>query len=230
MIAIECPECATRMRAPEGSGGKKVKCTRCGHRFSIPVQELTDDDFEPLSTSLDAARPPELPAKPSWYYANNGERRGPVSNTEVAELVRTGLIKRETSVWTEGMADWQPAGQSKLKSLFQTTPDQPPPLVGENVQNGIVWTLALVPLLDVLTLGALPWWVFFLINTVLCVLDEWRLKKAGHTRPMLLWVILVPVYLFVRASKARQRPDYAYVWILCFVISLLVTLPIFPVH
>jgi hypothetical protein len=34
-------------------------------------------------------------------------------------------------------------------------------------------------------------------------------------------VFLVPVYLFVRASRTKQRPDYVYVWILCFVGSIL---------
>jgi len=43
-------------------------------------------------------------------------------------------------------------------------------------------------------------------------------RQAGH--PLFR---LVPVYLFVRASKTKQRPDCFYVWILCFVLSILMT-------
>jgi hypothetical protein len=64
--------------------------------------------------------------------------------------------------------------------------------------------------------------VFFALNTVICLVDDRRLKRAGHTAPFVGWAFPVPVYLFIRASRTKQRPDYAYVWILCFVGSILV--------
>lgn len=41
-----------------------------------------------------------------WYYAINGQRLGPVSQTEFEQLVSSGQIKGETLVWRQGMANW----------------------------------------------------------------------------------------------------------------------------
>jgi uncharacterized RDD family membrane protein YckC len=43
-----------------------------------------------------------------WYYSENGEQRGPVTDVDLAALVQTGKIDSETLVWREGQADWQP--------------------------------------------------------------------------------------------------------------------------
>ena len=41
-----------------------------------------------------------------WYYANNNENLGPVSEEEMQELIQSGVIQPNTLVWTEGMKDW----------------------------------------------------------------------------------------------------------------------------
>jgi uncharacterized RDD family membrane protein YckC len=43
-----------------------------------------------------------------WFYAQDGRQLGPVSETDFAELSRTGVISADTLVWHAGMADWQP--------------------------------------------------------------------------------------------------------------------------
>lgn len=43
-----------------------------------------------------------------WFYALNGERLGPVTDSQLDELVRSGSINTATLVWREGMANWQP--------------------------------------------------------------------------------------------------------------------------
>src|SRR5436190_8609444 len=45
-----------------------------------------------------------------WYYAEAGQRMGPVSNEQFDELLRTGKVAPNTLVWKEGMAQWQPYG------------------------------------------------------------------------------------------------------------------------
>ncbi|MFT3868554.1 MAG: RDD family protein [Nibricoccus sp.] len=42
-----------------------------------------------------------------WYYANNNQRLGPVSDSEFARLAREKIIREETLVWKHGMADWK---------------------------------------------------------------------------------------------------------------------------
>jgi len=44
----------------------------------------------------------------NWYYAINGENRGPVGDDEFQRLVQQGVITGETLVWREGMANWAP--------------------------------------------------------------------------------------------------------------------------
>lgn len=46
-----------------------------------------------------------------WHYAEGGQQRGPVDETEFQNLVRSGKIGPETLVWREGMSNWQPYAQ-----------------------------------------------------------------------------------------------------------------------
>ena len=41
-----------------------------------------------------------------WYYAINGQRVGPVSESNFAQLVANGVITEDTLVWRKGMAQW----------------------------------------------------------------------------------------------------------------------------
>ncbi len=46
-----------------------------------------------------------------WYYSNNGQQAGPVSQEQLAELFRSGTVKSTDLVWNEGMPGWEPIGQ-----------------------------------------------------------------------------------------------------------------------
>jgi len=54
----------------------------------------------------------------TWYYHSGGQQLGPVSDAELTNLLQSGRINRNTPVWREGMADWQP--------LSAARPDAPP--------------------------------------------------------------------------------------------------------
>lgn len=43
-----------------------------------------------------------------WYYAEDGQQRGPVAEAELQELHRSGKINGDSLVWREGQAKWQP--------------------------------------------------------------------------------------------------------------------------
>jgi len=43
-----------------------------------------------------------------WFYANNGQQAGPVSEANLDELARSGVIAPSTLVWRQGMASWLP--------------------------------------------------------------------------------------------------------------------------
>ncbi|MFH1033665.1 MAG: GYF domain-containing protein [Pseudomonadota bacterium] len=57
-----------------------------------------------------------------WYYVVNGAQTGPAGAHEMAALIQAGKISRDTLVWKEGMAEWQPAGQTELAELFAQAP------------------------------------------------------------------------------------------------------------
>ena len=44
-----------------------------------------------------------------WYYAQSGQQRGPVELAELQGLLASGQLAAQDLVWTEGMAQWQPA-------------------------------------------------------------------------------------------------------------------------
>ncbi len=46
-----------------------------------------------------------------WYYVADGQRVGPVSETQLAELAGTGAILFDTLVWREGLDTWRPYGE-----------------------------------------------------------------------------------------------------------------------
>lgn len=68
------------------------------------------------------------PIHPMWYYSVNDTQHGPADANAVAQLVANGTITAQTLVWTEGMGNWQQAGQSALSAYFTGTTGATPSL------------------------------------------------------------------------------------------------------
>ena len=49
----------------------------------------------------------------NWYYVENGQQKGPVTQDQMDELARQGTIKADSLVWTDGMANWLPYSQAR---------------------------------------------------------------------------------------------------------------------
>lgn len=45
-----------------------------------------------------------------WFYVNNGQQIGPVSDAELHRLAQSGTITSDTPVWRLGLAKWLPYG------------------------------------------------------------------------------------------------------------------------
>jgi hypothetical protein len=171
--------------------------------------------------------PPPLPINTQlWYYSEDGKRVGPVNDEGIRRLVDADVINQNSLMWCEGMTTWSPASQTDIRTLFGK---KPPPLPGESVDNRIVWILAFAPIfIEILSNLILSfdyhgpiWLIGYSINSVLCYNDAEKLKNAGHnTKGLTTWVIFVPVYLFLRASRLKQSVAYAVVWLVTFFVSL----------
>lgn len=183
-----------------------------------------------------------------WHYEINGSRLGPVSENQLVELFKHEKIDQSTSIWRKGLDNWVELNKSELAKIIPS--HIPPPLMGTKVSNTFVWILAFAPIVGVFIQAIIAgfilesqgvsstnllwnnlvsvevgklWWITVSLNILLCVLDERKLKSAGHNTNKFsgFWLILVPVYLFKRASHINQTPTYAWIWIVTFVISLL---------
>ncbi len=181
----------------------------------------------------------EVVMENKWFYEDKGQRKGPVSEDELIKLIKSSIISHGSSVWKEGFPDWLKVENTDLRIYLDNS--SPPPLSGEHINNTIIWLLAFAPLigyfLEWIVAGAVHgnnqfaaqvamanskyWFVTLALNIGLSVLDEKKLKKAGHnTDKFKGWVWLVPVYLFQRAKATKQNLAYFIVWIVCFVLVL----------
>lgn len=65
----------------------------------------------------------------SVYVAVNGQQYGPFNRAMCKQMVQTGQLTPQSTVWMNGLATWMPAGQTEaLKSLF--APQMPPTVPG----------------------------------------------------------------------------------------------------
>ncbi len=79
-----------------------------------------------------------------WYYAINGKRIGPVSDTNFAQLVANGAISDDTLVWHKGMAEWAPwesvAAQTSLPPAERIETGSGIPTGADTAAEGESWT------------------------------------------------------------------------------------------
>jgi hypothetical protein len=59
----------------------------------------------------------------SWFFASEGQQQGPYPEVQLHELIARGTVTAATLVWSEGMADWQKAGD--IPSLLSDTSGPP---------------------------------------------------------------------------------------------------------
>lgn len=63
-----------------------------------------------------------------WYYARNGQRFGPVEESEIQRLAGEGQLGPADLTWKPGMPSWRRAGEvPELSSLFRPAAPVPPP-------------------------------------------------------------------------------------------------------
>ena len=58
-----------------------------------------------------------------WYYAENGEQKGPVTEETFQVLLANGTVTDETLVWQQGMAQWTPWGELQAAQAAPATED-----------------------------------------------------------------------------------------------------------
>src|SRR5947209_20228786 len=60
-----------------------------------------------------------------WFYAQNGQQRGPIELAELQGLLAAGQLTGQDLVWTEGMPQWQPAASVPAVMPAASVPSPP---------------------------------------------------------------------------------------------------------
>ncbi len=163
-----------------------------------------------------------------WFYFNGVDKTGPFTQNQIVNMISAGTIVKETLVWKNGLTSWTPAGNTELAACFGHTAAI---ISAGSITEKWVWALATIPLLvDLLIAIAVPEMNFYVQCIILCVIncifitqDVSELKNNGYKVDDWLWlgIVLVPVYLYVRASKTTKNYIPFAVWCGIFVFSLL---------
>lgn len=62
-----------------------------------------------------------------WFFASGNTQQGPYSEDQLRDFIARGAVRADTRVWTEGMSDWQRAGDVPgLLSGGSAAPPMPP--------------------------------------------------------------------------------------------------------
>lgn len=175
----------------------------------------------------------------NWFYEENGQRKGPISESEMIQFIKSSVILHDTSVWKRGLPDWLKVENTDLRVHLDNS--APPPLSGEHINNTLIWVLAFAPLIgyflewivasamhggnefrtQIAMANSKYWFITLGLNIGLAFFDEKRINNAGHnTDKFKGWVWIVPVYLYQRAKATKQNLAYFIVWIVCFVLVL----------
>lgn len=163
-----------------------------------------------------------------WFYINNSMRCGPYDEEKISVFIQQGEISKDTLVWKKGMLNWLPAGQTEL---IHNIKDVVPSVPDNVVSSKYAWTLATVPILiswfaELIGFNALIVLICTVsLNIVFLMLDKSELNKVGIDVNNWMWmgIVLVPAYLFVRASKTNKQYGYAIMWCVMFLFDLIVS-------
>jgi len=207
-----------------------VYCSECG-RSNADQSAFCVGCGTPLArTTEHVGRAASSETAAEWYFSTNGDRKGPVAESQIPRLVANGDINAHSQVWNPRMTHWAPVLSTSLRKFVHSA-DAPPPLEGTAVDNTWVWVLAFAPiigyLLEVMVADATDisqdylFLITIALNVGLSTFDERRLEAAGYTTHTMGFAWIVPVYLFKRASQLRQSHAYFWVWCVCFVLVLL---------
>ena len=196
-------------------------CKSCGSLVIVPSDQAPQKEPLPESNQELSKQAVE------WYYLVGSDKLGPISDNEISEMIQRGDIKRNTLVWATGFTDWVPAGQSPLSSKFGNVVPFAPL---NTISDKWVWALATIPLTIsiiaeyfVLSNG-LEWWVPYICTIIpdlfFIYKDIDEIKKVGQDVEawLVLGLIVIPVYLYVRESKTNKNYAPLVVWcVLCLI-------------
>jgi len=96
----------------------------------FPKRETAPQENELKNKPNKEAQTEASVPKEQYYISLNGTNSGPFELEAMKKKIKSGEVKRETSVWKEGMKEWAAASAVKELSCF-LPPSAPPPAAPE---------------------------------------------------------------------------------------------------
>ncbi len=93
---IACPKCGALLHAKNEWIGKAARCNTCRHQLTIAREG--GDATPPAYNNMAAAS--------EWHYAKEGRQCGPLSASDIENLIASGTLKPSDLVWRQGMGSW----------------------------------------------------------------------------------------------------------------------------
>lgn len=111
--------------AAENPGGSAAAGIGMGMGFAMANQ--LGAALGPKPQAQEPAQPPPLPQQGCRYFVGkNGKKAGPFDEQAIAGYIRKGAITKETLMWKEGMAGWEP--MENFSEFHEVLKSTPPPL------------------------------------------------------------------------------------------------------
>ena len=135
----------------------------------------------------------------NWFYAEGSQQKGPVSDADLAALIREGAIKAETLIWREGLPDWQPLSRARPDLVASTgapvpagmaVPEQNKDLLVQQMREG-----ALMPGINTNQLG-------------LRYAGFWIRVGAKLIDGIVTSIIIIPAMLLMFYAAGVFSPDF----------------------
>jgi membrane protease subunit (stomatin/prohibitin family) len=96
-----------------------------GMAMAVPIGQALS--AQPPAVSAPAVAPPPIPGS-AYFVAIEGKQSGPFDMQTLASQAAMGHLTQQSLVWTQGMAQWTPAGQVQaLAGFFANVPPPLPP-------------------------------------------------------------------------------------------------------
>ena len=109
---------------PDGSASGGIGMGMGFGMASQMAQQMAQQQQQPAA----AGGPPPLPTEPMFHAAIDGQAAGPFTAAQLQAKIAEGVVTSDSLVWTQGMAEWQPAGQTApVSGWFAATPPPLPP-------------------------------------------------------------------------------------------------------
>ncbi|MSQ97501.1 MAG: DUF4339 domain-containing protein [Gemmataceae bacterium] len=83
----------------------------------VGIEQLSEvlarfnQQLQRMPSTVSAAAPPKKVEQ--WYYSKDGQKTGPLSASELKQMVHSGQLSSQVMLWKDGMANWEPVSKFK---------------------------------------------------------------------------------------------------------------------